>query len=284
MREIQKNSILPENPSLRKRARELRRAGNLCEVLLWQQIHKQKFNGFDFDRQKVIGNYIVDFFCTNCRVVIEIDGNSHDGKVEYDQNRDRFLEGLGLTVIHILAKDILNRLGDVMTMLYHHPALQPTGTEGATLAAKDHVRWMEAALALARDAASAGEVPVGAVVVRGETVVARARNQCEARKNPMAHAELLALQEAVRVLGVARLTGCTLYVTLEPCPMCAGAVALARPDAVIFGALDPRAGCCGSVYRLTEDERLGLKPVPAHGGVLAEECGALLKAFFAAKR
>jgi len=114
---------LPYNPALRDRARELRKAGNLCEVLLWQQFHKRKFKGFDFDRQKIIGNYIVDFYCTNCNVVIEIDGEYHDGKIEHDRERDVFLTELGLTVIHVAADDILKRLDDVVRWLYYHPAL-----------------------------------------------------------------------------------------------------------------------------------------------------------------
>jgi len=113
---------LPYNPKLRERAKELRRAGNLCEVLLWQQIHKKKFKRYDFDRQKIIGNYIVDFYCGNCNVVIEIDGKSHNEKREYDKKRDAFLEGLGLTVIHITAESILSQLDNVMVMLYEHPA------------------------------------------------------------------------------------------------------------------------------------------------------------------
>ncbi len=92
--------------------------------MLWQQLHKHKFKGFDFDRQKIIGNYIVDFYCADCRVVIEIDGSSHDLKVEYDYERDCFLKELGLTVIHILARDVLNSLNEVMEMLLNHPALQ----------------------------------------------------------------------------------------------------------------------------------------------------------------
>ena len=115
---------LPYNPKLRERAKELRQAGNLCEVLLWEQLHKKKFKQYDFDRQKIIGNYIVDFFCGNCDVVIEIDGSSHDDKIEYDNERDAFLKGLGLTVIHIVAEDVLNRLDNVMLMLNNHPAFQ----------------------------------------------------------------------------------------------------------------------------------------------------------------
>ena len=124
MHNLTNYSSLPFNPKLRERAKELRKAGNLSEVLLWKQLSKQKLNGFDFDRQKIIGNYIVDFYCANCHVVIEIDGSSHDEKAEYDRERDEFLEGLGLTVIHIPASDVLNRLDEVMRMLYNHPALR----------------------------------------------------------------------------------------------------------------------------------------------------------------
>jgi len=115
---------LPYNQNLHERAKELRKAGNLCEVLIWQQVSKNKFKGYDFDRQKIIGNYIVDFYCIDCDVVIEIDGSSHDDKEEYDRKRDDFLKGLGLTVIHILADDVRKRLDDVMAMLLNHPALR----------------------------------------------------------------------------------------------------------------------------------------------------------------
>ena len=123
MRDTTNYYALPFNPKLRERAKELRKSGNLSEVLIWRQFHKRKFKGYDFDRQKIIGNFIVDFYCIDCRVVIEIDGSSHDNKKEYDHERDIFLNGLGLTVIHITAGDVLNRLHDVMTMLHNHPAL-----------------------------------------------------------------------------------------------------------------------------------------------------------------
>ena len=115
---------LPFNPRLRDKAKELRKSGNLSEVLLWQQLHKRKFEGLDFDRQKIIGNYIVDFYCVDCRVVIEIDGNSHNGKADYDRERDDFLNGLGLTVIRIAAGDVLSKLEGVLQMLRDHPALR----------------------------------------------------------------------------------------------------------------------------------------------------------------
>ena len=124
MRNTNNYFSLPYNPKLRARAKELRKAGNLSEVLLWQQLNKRKFKGYDFDRQKIIGNYIVDFYCLDCRVVIEVDGSSHNEKAEYDSERDFFLAGLGLTVIHVSAEDVLNKLNDVMAMLSNHPALR----------------------------------------------------------------------------------------------------------------------------------------------------------------
>ena len=117
-------SSLPYNPNLKERAKELRKSGNLCEVLLWKQLAKKNFKGYDFDRQKIIGNYIVDFFCSDCGVIIEIDGAAHDGKGNYDKKRDEFLLSLGLIVIHILARDVLNSLEEVMVFLYNHPALR----------------------------------------------------------------------------------------------------------------------------------------------------------------
>ena len=108
---------LPYNPKLKKRASELRKAGNLCEVLLWEQMKSGKLKGLDFDRQKIIGNYIVDFYCASLGLVIEIDGISHDDKEKYDSERDAFLERLGLTVIHIADKDVREDLAGVMEFL-----------------------------------------------------------------------------------------------------------------------------------------------------------------------
>jgi len=122
MRNRKKYMSLPYNASLKNLARQKRKAGILAEVLLWQQFHKKAFNGYDFDRQKIIGNYIVDLFCIDCGVVIEIDGASHNEKAEYDDKRDDYLKSLGLVVIHIDAKDILGNLGGVMTILNNHPA------------------------------------------------------------------------------------------------------------------------------------------------------------------
>jgi type I restriction enzyme R subunit len=113
---------LPYNPNLKERARELRQAGNLSEVLFWNQVKNKQFKGYDFDRQKIIGNYIVDFYCSNCNVVIEIDGSSHDDKQEYDAERDAYLESLGLTTIHIPVEDVMKHMDQLLEMLKNHPA------------------------------------------------------------------------------------------------------------------------------------------------------------------
>jgi tRNA(adenine34) deaminase len=142
---------------------------------------------------------------------------------------------------------------------------------------------METALDEARRAASTGEVPVGAVVSRDGAVIARAHNETVARHDPTAHAELLALQQALRSLGTDRLSDCTLYVTLEPCAQCAGALVLAKLGRLVFGAYDPKAGMAGSVGDLLRHRSLNHQ-VEVIGGVREEECGALLRAFFESKR
>ena len=142
---------------------------------------------------------------------------------------------------------------------------------------------MDEALALARAAASRGEVPVGAVVVRGETVIGRGGNAPIAGSDPTAHAEIAALRDAARTLGNYRLTGCELFTTLEPCAMCAGAMFHARIARVVFGAHDPKSGVCGSVVDLFGESRLNHHAVVL-GGVRADACGRLLSEFFAARR
>lgn len=139
-------------------------------------------------------------------------------------------------------------------------------------------RYMKQALALAREAAEEGDVPVGCVVVRDGVVLGTGRNRREARRDATAHAELEAIRMACKALGSWRLEGCALYVTLEPCPMCAGAMILARVGAVVYGAASPKSGCCGSVLSLFQED-FNHRPA-VYGGVLEEECGALLSGFF----
>jgi tRNA(adenine34) deaminase len=142
---------------------------------------------------------------------------------------------------------------------------------------------MRQALVLAREAIEFGEVPVGAVVVRDGRIVSQAFNLRETYHDPTAHAERVALTLAGRALGSWRLEGCTLYVTLEPCAMCAGAIILSRVDRLVYGATDPKAGACESLYRLVEDPRFNHRPAVT-AGVLADDCGQLLTRFFRARR
>lgn len=144
-------------------------------------------------------------------------------------------------------------------------------------------QFMREALTLAREAAALDEVPVGAVLVCAGEVVGRGFNAPIARHDPSAHAEIAALRAAASKLGNYRLPGCTLYVTLEPCTMCAGAIIHARIAHVVFGAKDPKSGACGSVVDLLAEPRLNFH-AQVTGGVLADECGALLSHFFAARR
>lgn len=143
--------------------------------------------------------------------------------------------------------------------------------------------FLRRALALAATAGEGGDVPVGALVVRDGTVLGEGANRTVRDQDPSAHAEMLAIRAASRALGSWRLTGCTLFVTLEPCAMCAGAIVLARLDRVVFGAWDDKAGMAGSVGDLLRHPRLNHRP-EVRGGVLAAECGELLRDFFAARR
>ena len=143
--------------------------------------------------------------------------------------------------------------------------------------------FMRLALEQAQHAWDLGEVPVGAVVVKDGVVIARGYNQPIGRHDPTAHAEIVALRAAAEALGNYRLPGCELYVTLEPCVMCSGAMMHARLARVVYGATDPKTGACGSVLNLFEQEQLNHHTEVA-GGVMAEECGAMLKSFFAARR
>jgi tRNA(adenine34) deaminase len=142
---------------------------------------------------------------------------------------------------------------------------------------------MERAIKLANQAAAMGEVPVGAVVYKNGQVIAEAFNLRESTNDPVSHAELLAMSKAGKVLGDWRLTDCSLAVTLEPCPMCAGAMVNARLGKVIYGATDPKAGACHTLYRIPTDDRLNHR-VKMIGGVLEARCGQLLRSFFQQRR
>jgi tRNA(adenine34) deaminase len=143
--------------------------------------------------------------------------------------------------------------------------------------------FMRRALDLAREAEAAGEVPVGAVIVRDGSIIAEGWNRPIGSHDPTAHAEMVALRAAGQALGTYRLVDTTLYVTLEPCPMCAGAMVHARVLRLVFGATDPRAGAAGSVFNVVQHPALNHR-IECTAGVLADECGALLREFFVARR
>ena len=144
-------------------------------------------------------------------------------------------------------------------------------------------RLMEEAIRLAARAAEAGEVPVGAVIVKDGRVLARAHNQVETLRDATAHAEMIAITQAAEALENWRLEGAELYVTLEPCPMCAGALVLSRVARIVYGADDPIAGACGSVFNIVDEKRLNHR-IPVVKGVLGGRCGALLREFFKKRR
>ncbi|MFO7265637.1 MAG: tRNA adenosine(34) deaminase TadA [Limnochordales bacterium] len=148
--------------------------------------------------------------------------------------------------------------------------------------AEDEV-WMRLALEEARRAAEGGDVPVGAVVVRDGQVIGRGHNRREQDGDPTAHAEILAIRAASEALGAWRLTGSTLYVTIEPCPMCAGALVLARIDRLVYGAADPKAGAAGSLWNIVQDERLNHR-LQVTAGVLEDECREIIQSFFRERR
>ncbi len=143
--------------------------------------------------------------------------------------------------------------------------------------------YMQLALQLAQQGGQAGEVPVGALVVKDGEIVGRGYNAPISRSDPTAHAEIVALRDAAQTLGNYRLVGCTLYVTLEPCAMCSGAIQHARIAQLVFGASDPKTGACGSIIDLMAEPRLN-HHATVTGGVMAAECGKLLSDFFAARR
>jgi tRNA(adenine34) deaminase len=146
-----------------------------------------------------------------------------------------------------------------------------------------HDHYMRLALAEVEQALAENEVPVGAVIVQAERVIAAAHNQREMLRDPTAHAEMIAITQAAQALGSWRLENCVLYVTLEPCPMCAGAVVLARLPWLVYGAADPKAGACDTLYQIPSDPRLNHRARVVRG-VLAEDCGRVLSDFFAARR
>jgi len=148
---------------------------------------------------------------------------------------------------------------------------------------KEDEQFMQLAIESAKIAEENGDVPIGAIIVRNDTIIAKAYNQREQLQDPTAHAEIIALTQAAAFLESWHLNGCTIYVTLEPCPMCAGALVLSRMDRLVFGCRDPKTGACGSLYNIVQDERLNHR-LEVEGGVLENECRDQLQSFFEQRR
>jgi tRNA(adenine34) deaminase len=148
---------------------------------------------------------------------------------------------------------------------------------------KDNRHYMKMAIEQAKIAEENGDVPIGAVIVYKNQIIGKAYNQREQLKDPTAHAEIIALTQAAAFLESWRLNGCTMYVTLEPCPMCAGALVLARMDRLVYGCDDPKTGACKSLYNIVQDERLNHR-LEVTRGVLAEDCSIMLQDFFQRRR
>ncbi len=146
-----------------------------------------------------------------------------------------------------------------------------------------HSEWMKYALREAEKAFEKNEIPVGCVIVKNNSVIAKAYNQVEMLNDPTAHCEMIALTSAFDSLGTKHLSGCSIYVTLEPCSMCAGALVLAKIDNVYFGAFDNKAGACGSVLNVISNKALNHR-ITSYGGILDAECGSIIKCFFDIKR
>jgi tRNA(adenine34) deaminase len=161
----------------------------------------------------------------------------------------------------------------------YNPTVQTIDNGRLSIGMTEDEKWMEFAVREAEQAMKRKDVPIGAVIIREARIIGKGYNQIETLKDPTAHAEIIAITAAASFLGNRRLEHCTMYVTLEPCAMCAGAIVLARIPRLVFGAFDPKAGACGTLYNIVQDSRLNHR-AEVVGGILQERCGGLLSGFF----
>lgn len=276
---------MAEHPVQIRRSRQLRADMTEAERELWRRLGRGQLQGWKFRRQVPVGPYFVDFLCLEARLIVEVDGGQHlELDAEHDQGRDAWLRSQGFRVVRFWNNQVLGEiegvLESIMQQLTPPPGPLPQG-EGKFGAAD--VGWMRHALVLAQRAAAEGEVPVGAVLVKDGVIVGEGWNRPIALHDPSAHAEMIAMRAAAAALGNYRVPGTTLYVTLEPCVMCAGAIIHARVSRLVFGARDPKAGAVDSVYDVIARPRLN-HVVAWSGGILEEECGAVLREFFRSRR
>ena len=278
---------MSEHPPHVRRSRQLRANMTEAESRLWLQLSRGRLEGWKFRRQVPLGPYFADFLCLEAKLVIEVDGSQHlETERQHDAERDAWLGSEGFRILRFWNNQVLNEMGGVLEAisqaLMATPPPNPLPQGEGELGAPDE-RWMRHALTLAQRAAAEGEVPVGAVLVKDSQIIGEGWNRPIALRDPSAHAEMLAMRAAAAGIGNYRLTGTTLYVTLEPCVMCAGAIVHARVGRLVFGARDPKAGAVDSVYDVIARPRLN-HVVQWQGGVLEEECGTLLRDFFRSRR
>lgn len=257
-----------------------------AEQRLWRKLSHGQIQGWKFRRQAPIGSYFADFLCLEARLIVEVDGGQHlEARAGHDRERDAWLETQGFKILRFWNNQVLNEMDAVLEKIAQQltppPGPLPQG-EGENNSAAD-IHWMRHALTLAHRAAAEGEVPVGAVLVKDGEILAEGWNRPIILHDPSAHAEMLTLRAAAARLGNYRLPGTTLYVTLEPCVMCAGAIIHARLSRLVFGARDPKAGAVDSVYDVIARPQLN-HVVAWQGGVLEQECGAVLREFFRLRR
>ena len=262
-------------------AKVLRKEMTDAEQKLWQRLRAGRMGAHKFKRQMPIGPYIADFVSPLLNLVIEIDGGQHVEQTKYDEARTIKLRDQGYTVLRFWNDDVLLRIEVVLEEIWRHvTALAPANVQ---VELQRDEAFMREALILAQRAWDAGEVPVGAIVVKDGEVIGRGYNQPITSNDPTTHAEIVALRDAAQYLKNYRLVDCELFVTLEPCMMCVGAMLHARLKRVVFGTNDPKTGACGSVINLPAEEKLNHHAVFV-GGVLGDECSAMLKAFFQSRR
>jgi tRNA(adenine34) deaminase len=274
-----------EHPIQIRRSRQLRAEMTEAERKLWLRLNRGQLQGWKFRRQAPVGPYFADFLCLEARLIIEVDGGQHQQlQVEHDQERDAWLAAQGFKVLRFWNNQVLGEIEGVLERIVERltPPPNPLPQGEGELGSAD-IKWMRHALMLAARAATEGEVPVGAVLVKDGEILGEGWNRPIGLHDPSAHAEMVTLRAAAARIGNYRLTGTTLYVTLEPCVMCAGAIVHARVSRLVFGARDPKAGAVDSVYDVIARPRLN-HVVEWQGGVLEQECGAVLREFFRLRR
>ena len=246
------------------------------EAAIWALLNRAPYSEYGFRRRVSLGQHVVSFFSHQLGLVIDLPPEPARADAAVDARRDAWLRRQGYQLLQWDA-------GSLADLSAAEAQLRRALEQSATATPKQDATYMARALELAGQARQAGEVPVGAVVVRDGEILGEGYNQPIAGHDPCAHAEIIALRAAGLAARNYRLDGCSIYVTLEPCVMCAGAITHARCARLVFGAEDPRAGAVHSRYSVIAQPQLNHR-VDWRGGVMAQECAALLQAFFDERR